>query len=834
MSFKKNTGCSKNSFPAKNAGNNKLVLGLDRDSLPSFAHCLLPIVLVALAAFAAPVLAEKRYTLENAAIRVEFDDMGRLVDLLNKQTVASCLSAPHEGRAARPVPFIIDAYSANQSIYIRDPMEAQGGGFSSAKPELLIAVDTWDVAQGTPDGKTTTRPTMPAKREKDADLYHLTGSVDLPPTVEQANKDGAQTLSFTYQLPADITVSFSVSLSGDENVTRWKIRVENGLAAIPWDQLRVYRVAFPVLGNLSVGGLPARNYLARPFAQGELIPDPSADCFARPNRWKTPTNVLTYPGWASMPWMDLYIVPPGDGGKASGLYFASYDPSCQQVDLEAIPNPQGRTMTLDMRTYAQLEPQNKWESQTFLVALHNGDWHWAADRYRQDSAAWFIQRDIPEWMKDCDGWLGSGGPGYKFTELPKMLEDARWLGLNYIQCWSEMIENVGPNKSRKAYYCFFLPDPARGGEAGAVEGIHKVRAMGGHIGFYSNFWTWDAALPTGLEQWQDQIPKDVPLPDWNREFKKYASVFPDGHLDAGDYTHGYAGMCPGAKGWRDYLKFWIVDKWVKQYGCDSWYLDSFPVTMFGASRVCFSPHNGAAQPHGVGRGLLEFVKLLRASAAPLKLAITSETVNDIFMQYNSHALGIEMVGGLSTHPRPEIYTYTFPHHAIFSGTCNNQLGLTYYYPDEKTFGREWSWHRVFLMGYRFDILAWPLDKNNAQMKYLQSVIALRKKIGPDLYNSSFRDMDGLGALPEKVEAKVFRHDAGKSLTITMIDRREKKDAFTLTIAASVFGLKRLTKAALHTVDGQSAEVAVRTLATGTLELTIPTHEGIPAAVIVGK
>ena len=177
MSFKKNTGCSKNSFPAKNAGNNKLVLGLDRDSLPSFAHCLLPIVLVALAAFAAPVLAEKRYTLENAAIRVEFDDMGRLVDLLNKQTVASCLSAPHEGRAARPVPFIIDAYSANQSIYIRDPMEAQGGGFSSAKPELLIAVDTWDVAQGTPDGKTTTRPTMPAKREKDADLYHLTGSV---------------------------------------------------------------------------------------------------------------------------------------------------------------------------------------------------------------------------------------------------------------------------------------------------------------------------------------------------------------------------------------------------------------------------------------------------------------------------------------------------------------------------------------------------------------------------------------------------------------------------------------------------------------------------------
>jgi hypothetical protein len=45
------------------------------------------------------------------------------------------------------------------------------------------------------------------------------------------------------------------------------------------------------------------------------------------------------------------------------------------------------------------------------------------------------------------------------------------------------------------------------------------------------------------------------------------------------------------------------------------------------------------------------------------LAITSETVSDALMQYNSHALGLELIEGITRYPRPEIYTYTFPEHA---------------------------------------------------------------------------------------------------------------------------------------------------------------------------
>ena len=78
------------------------------------------------------------------------------------------------------------------------------------------------------------------------------------------------------------------------------------------------------------------------------------------------------------------------------------------------------------------------------------------------------------------------------------------------------------------------------------EGVKKVRAAGGHIGFYYNAWTFDATIPEPLLKYKAQIPPDVKLPDWWKEFRAYASVYPDGSREAGNYLDGYSGMCVGA------------------------------------------------------------------------------------------------------------------------------------------------------------------------------------------------------------------------------------------------------------------------------------------------
>ena len=745
----------------------------------------------------------KRYTVENDSARFVFDHLGRLVELANKETGVACMAPA--GQAESFPAFIVDAYSRNQAVYLHDPLLREGGGFCLADPALLFST------------------------ARSGDLLRLVVEPWRTPEAVLTEANGARTLTCKYCLDGDIALTTTVTLPAKGGVSEWRAAVENRADVKPSQQLRVYRLLFPLVGHLCVGGRPEENVLARTYVQGELIPNPSQYGFHRPGNHGARTNALTYPGWASMPWMDLYQA----SAKARGLYFASYDPTFQQVDIEAVPDPQRKTIAMGMRTLAFLEPGEKWQSQTFIVAPHAGDWHWAADRYREDSARWLRKPDAPAWVNDSDGWFGTGNPNYRYSDLPAMLEDARWLGLDYLQCWSEMLENVGPGKSRKSYYCFFLPDPERGGEKEMEAGVRKVREMGGHIGFYSNFWTWDADSGRCLQQWKDHIPPGVKVPEWE-EFRQYMSVFPDGHMEAGDYFDGYAGSCPGAKGWRDYLKFWIVDKYVKQYGVDAWYLDSFPVTMFGAARVCFSPHHGQGRPHGVGPGLAEFARTLReASEGTVKLAITSESVNDVFMQFHSHALGLELIDGLTEHQKPEIYTYTFPHHPIFSGSCNGAgSGLKYYYKGIEKPTRQETWNRVFLMGYRFDILGHKLNKSNPDTAYLRDLIALRQRVKGELYRSSFKDEFGLGALPGDVHAKVFRHDAGTSLTIALLDRREKKDAMTLSVNPALLQVGTLRKATLFLLDGQAIELEVEAASKDRLEVHIPARQSTPAAVVM--
>jgi len=745
------------------------------------------------------------YTLENDHIRLVFDHLGRVMEIFNKETHIHYTQPDQE---TDPLPaFIIDAYSANQHVYINDPLLRESGGFCTADPKLLFST------------------------ERSGDLYRLAINPSQTPELTLTTKDGTQILTCNSVLDGDIRVTFTVSLPLDSATSEWRIAVNNAADVEPRQHLRVYRVLFPLLSRLCIDGDPEKNYLARPYIQGELIPNPSQYSFTRPGRYQTHINVLAYPGWAAMPWMDLYAQ---DADSANGLYFASYDPTYQQLDMETVPDAEAGSIAMGMRTLAFLEPGQRWQSQKFVVALHSGDWHWAADRYGSDSTDWLVEPDVPEWVKYTHGWFGSGVPNYRFSELPEMLEDARWLGLNYLQCWSEMLENVGTEKSRKPYYCFFLPDPERGGESEMTEGVRQVRERGGHIGFYSNFWTWDADSGRCLEQWKQDIPQDVKIPQW-QEFRNYMSVFPDGHMEAGNFLEGYAGSCPGAEGWRDYLKFWIVDKYVKQYGVDAWYLDSFPVTMFGAARVCFSQHHGKQSPHGVGQWLLEFVKMLREeSNDAVQLAITCESANDLFMQYNSHALGLELIEGITMYPKPEIYTYTFPHHPIFSGSCNGAgSGLKYYYPDVGERGsKQDTLNRVFLMGYRFDILGHKLNRDNPDMLYVRDLIALRHSIRDELYNSSFRDEVGLGKLPQNVWAKIFRHDQGRSLTVAFIDRRESKDAMTLMVDASQLDVVGMGKATLHTLNGKQSKLKVTVRDGGVLAMEIPAREGDPAVVII--
>jgi hypothetical protein len=739
--------------------------------------------------------------LENEFLRISVDaQTGAILGIANRKTHTEYMAR----RQVAQAPLIVDAYSANQAVYFRDLFEKQSGGFSTFDPQVAAG------AKG--------------------DLVHLREPLQAGVQVTTERTNAFSRITCAYRLPGGIVATYSLTVRSNSPSTEWRAWVENQGGEMPSDDRRVYRVAFPVLEGLRLGEQHESNNLARPYAQGELVPDPSAYEFLRPKH-KVPIYVLTYPGWASMSWQDLYA--PGLGG----LYLASYDLSFQQMDLESWPDKSAGTLTLDCRTLAFLEPGQSWTSQLFEVAVHEEDWHWGADHYREWARGHHRPYTGPDWVrKECDGWLGTGVPTRSYRDYLAMFEDARWLGLDYLQIWSEMLENVGPNKSRKPYYCFLWPDPERGGEAELTRTVREIRAKGGHIGFYHNLWTWDSELAKGLEQWRDQLPPDVHVPDWWGEARRWASVFPDGSREAGNFTHGYSGMCPAARGYQDYVLSWVLDRYIKRYGVDTWYFDSMPVTMFAAARICFSGEHGPIQPHGVGRGMLPLLERLHDGALPLvNLAVTSETVNDALMQLNSHALGLELIEGVTRYPHPEIYTYTFPEHAIFSGTCNGAgSGLHYYYPELETPRREDTMNRVFLMGYRFDILASQINRNDSFYNYLHGLIALRQAVKADLYASDFRDDLGLGPLPERVYAKLFRHRHGQSLTVNLVDRRPfPKAPFDLIIDLAKNNFTLPSRCTLYEFGGGQMPLS-STNQHGRLSVPVPSLNAETAAILISR
>lgn len=743
--------------------------------------------------------------LENAEVRITVDGRtGAVLGITNVQTGAECL-AP---RSEHAPPFIVDMYSANQAIYIRDPFERQSGGYSLYNPSA---------------------PKTPG------DLTHARTAVEGGVQVTLEKTVTGDRLVCVSRLPGGVVVTYSITLRGDSPLTEWRVRVENQGGEAPDQDKRVYRVAFPVLEGVRIGPNHESNFLARPYAQGELIPDPASYDFLRPKR-TTPTFVLSYPGWASMSWMDQY-------GSDGGLYLASYDLAFQQMDLESWPNRAAGTMTLGMRTLAFLEPGEEWESQAFAVGVHEGDWHWAADRYREWAHKYHKAYTGPQWPRlEADGWFGTGLATNRYADYLTMYDDARWLGLDYLQIWSEMLENVGPDKSRKSYYCFLWPDPDRGGEAELTRTVRAIRAQGGHIGFYHNLWTWDADLAKGMEQWKDELPPNVHVPEWWGEARTWASVFPDGSRIAGNWADPpgtrYSGMCPAAEGYQDYILHWVVDKYIKEYGVDAWYFDSMPVTMFSASRICFSDEHGHRQPHGVSEGFLGLLTRLNAAARPyVNPAVTSETVCDALMQYNSHALGLEYLEGISRYVKPEIYAYTWPEHAIYSGTCNGAgNGLKYYWPDVGDQPRrEDTMNHVFLMGSRFDILSHvPLNREDPFMQHLRKLIALRGKVKREIYGADFRDEIGLGPLPERVYAKLFRRTDGSSMAINLVDRRVvRKGPLTLTLDLRPHDFLAPGEAVLYDLDGQETKLT-SALADGVLTLQLPELQGEVGTVVIRR
>jgi hypothetical protein len=640
------------------------------------------------------------------------------------------------------------------------------------------------------------------------------------------SKDGSRSSVEILHRIESVDVKCSFMLEGESQLISCDVEVDNTLN--PGCSDDVVGVGFPQLKGVCIGDSSEDDILVRPNRFGEKIKNPVEKC-------GTYHRTLLYGGFASMMWMDIY-------DEKAGLYIASYDKELILTALESIPDCSRGVMNLGMRKYAYVPAGSSWRSSPFVIGVHEGDWHWAADKYRGWAESWMVKPNIPEKLKWSDGWYGvhfkAGGEiKFKFKDIEDFFRDAQYLGLNHVQLWGQMVGDG-------CCYRFYYPDPRLGTVEELKKAISSVKSKGGTVGFYFNIQAFSPFVKEYLSARRIRIPESEKIPDWMGEFRNYAQTNFDGSVTV-QYpgrefeNDGFRIMCTYSEGWQNYLVHWVVEKYLKEYGADFAYIDQ---TFSPPVSYCFNFAHGHKHHGCSAQGRVKTIRRLSEEGRKHNqdFSICIEGNGDSVGQYCSLHLYTSF-SSQTMYPAPEVFAYTFPEYIIIDGFANppvEWIGKCYYPDMGGEVGLEDLINRVYLLGFRFDVTPLPLgsriNRGEPLTEYVRRLIALRKRIKWLQYDSRFMDDLGLKCYSEKVVVKAFKGCDGRSLLINIIDyRSEKNSCFLIEVDADFYSFTGEVECKLYTVDGQDADLNAR-LVHGKLVVEIPPFKDKVASIILKK
>ena len=577
-------------------------------------------------------------------------------------------------------------------------------------------------------------------------------------TLEQGEEGSKAELFYPFLVAngekIDISAKVRIELKKNDCRSYWYLTLDNRSGC------EIQSCKFPQLNGLWLGDDWKENTLIFPRVAGLKMDDPTGTLCQPPVRmtWKWQEYLHNYflgsqpatkddrnvyelkanhTGGCSMLWMDLYSEEEG-----TGIYMTCRDLDLRQKAICACTlgsyNP-GVGLGID---HFPCLVQGVFESQECVVAFHEGDWHWAADEYREarqkNPNPVVSNNPVPEWFRKSPGlvahydFMYQGGKiVHTFKDLPALYEKAKSQGYKHllIAGWNEHGFDDG--------FPLYRPSEALGSIEELKKAIADIKADGGHICFYVNSRLCNVGYPQNAERTKTSCAMNR---DGSLKIENYGAKGVD-----------FATLCMSEASWRKQLVADITYL-VKEIGIDSIYLDQLAMA---TSVLCYHPEHQdhAGDPAAWNQGYEKLLEELR-TAVP-ECPILYEGCCDVF----GSGVAAQLI---STIRRPavgalsEVYKYTFPEQ-ILTDMLNPRR---YSGMRAEHFARKSTWllYKSFVTGAYF--WCYDLEEDNTfsrdpeQEVRMRKTVALRQLWLDTWGHGIFRDQEDLenaGELVKKYE-----------------------------------------------------------------------------------
>jgi hypothetical protein len=485
--------------------------------------------------------------LENAKVRIEIDPKnGNFVALANKVSGRSYISHPQYARSFRLVYWSTDRLS-----------ETFNGRFEHA----------------------------------------IESSQQNAPKLTRTNSNGAdqievfypQVLAYGKEMP--ISFWYKLALQPDSDEIQYECRVVNN------SPYMVTQVFFPWISGIEY--IESRKDDRIVFCNQKLD---VSETLAQGSYfgWLPGKFSVGYPDYGyhfQVPWVHY-------GGEREGLYVASKDHSGEhhrfymQNEFDMKSFDKNRMIYSVAWNFCPYLRSGEWRSPELVLSPHQGDWHTAADKFRESLKSWYQMPDTPRAFRES---LGSANLIFRkdFNELIEMAQDAKQYGVTDVTTWQQDVLYPRPlTKDDPANYRVGIVEEAWGGLERLRSCNEAVRSAGmTTIVIFNSQLYVVAALEEGLrekaDEWAlhgwDGTARGGPVISHTLWSCYGASPVP--YIDnPWEFSMGMLQMCPAVEEYKEFTLRNVTEA-IAQTKYQGHFFD-----MSSENSVCFNPGHQHSSP----------------------------------------------------------------------------------------------------------------------------------------------------------------------------------------------------------------------------------------------